>query len=94
MTGVYASAVFYQLRKERFIPVKTQICGVLASFVFCADVIAAIAGYRICVRGGKMCDGSSTYKDDSGTFAAIMNILPFGICNHIRILTDIISVCL
>ncbi|MCI8300121.1 MAG: hypothetical protein HFI69_07200 [Lachnospiraceae bacterium] len=59
MTGVYASAVFYQLRKERFIPVKTQICGVLASFVFCADVIAAIAGYRICVRGGKMCDGSS-----------------------------------
>ncbi len=50
MTGLYALAVFYRLRKEYIISTKMQICYALASFVFCADVIAAILGYRICAN--------------------------------------------
>ncbi len=48
MTGLYAAAVFNELRKEQFITQKMQIFYSLASFVFCADVIMAILGYRVC----------------------------------------------
>lgn len=54
MTGLSAAAVFYKLRKEQLLSVKMQIVYSMASFVFCADVMAAILGYRICVREGQV----------------------------------------
>ncbi|MCI9083095.1 MAG: hypothetical protein HFI70_12565 [Lachnospiraceae bacterium] len=53
MTGVYALAVFYQLRKEQFISAKMQIVYSLISFVFCVDVITSVRGYQLCARAGQ-----------------------------------------
>lgn len=46
LTGMFACAAFYRLRKEQLITPKMQALYSLASFLFCADVIIAVIGYR------------------------------------------------
>lgn len=47
MTGLFACAAFHNLRKEQMISKEIQLLCSIASFVFCADVVTAIIGYRI-----------------------------------------------
>lgn len=49
MTGLFASASFYALRKEQKISGKMQALYSLASFLFCVDIVIAILGYQISV---------------------------------------------
>lgn len=47
MTGLFASAVFLNMKKEQKITGKIQVFLTLASFLFCADVAAAVIGYKL-----------------------------------------------
>lgn len=53
MTGLFATAAFNGLKKEQKISGKMQVFCSLASFLFCADVIIAIVGYRRSLPGTK-----------------------------------------
>lgn len=46
LTGLFACAAFYRLRKEQLISSNMQMLCSLASFLFCADVVIAVIGYR------------------------------------------------
>lgn len=46
LTGLFACAAFYRLRKEQLISTNMQALYSLASFLFCADVVIAVIGYR------------------------------------------------
>lgn len=46
LTGLFAVAAFHNLNREGIITRKTQLLYSIASFIFCADVIIAVIGYR------------------------------------------------
>lgn len=47
MTGLFACSAFCALKKEQKISGKMQLVCSLASFLFCADIIIALIGYRL-----------------------------------------------
>ncbi len=46
MTGLFACSAFYVLKKEQKISGKMQLFYSLASFLFCADIVIAVIGYK------------------------------------------------
>lgn len=52
MTGLFAIAAFYNLKKEKKITGTMQVLCSIASFLFCIDVIIAIIGYHISKSDG------------------------------------------
>lgn len=60
LTGMFACAAFYRLRKERLITPKMQALYSFASFLFCADVIIAVIGYRMSQQQGMSASGQKT----------------------------------
>lgn len=55
MTGLFACTAFYRLRKEQLISPSAQALYSLGSFLFCADVVIAIIGYRSSLPQARPC---------------------------------------
>lgn len=52
MTGLFACTAFHALKKEQKISGKMQLLYSLASFLFCADIVIALIGYKLSTDTG------------------------------------------